>query len=96
MQTNTKAKTQLKRSNWVLTPEIMALSLFVVAAFVISVTALRDTSTLEPIANIEATRLLQADLNNTQLMSDTFDFTKSHYAQHINTLNSEEIATFSN
>ena len=43
MQTNTKAKQQPKGNNWVLTPEIMVLSILLVATLVIGITAVSYT-----------------------------------------------------
>jgi len=95
MQTNTKAKPQTKSISWVLTPEIMALSILLVAALVITITVLRDTSSLEPLADIKPMSFSQTDLEDAQLMNDTFDSKNPNYAQHLDTSKSEEITSFS-
>lgn len=96
MQTNTKAQQQPKSISWVLTPEIMVISFLLVAALVVTITTLRDSSSLEPLIDVQATSFLQSDIDNTQLLSETFDAKDTNYAQHLDTPKSDENVTFSN
>ncbi|MBQ4798208.1 hypothetical protein J8L73_03475 [Pseudoalteromonas sp. MMG006] len=96
MQTNTKAKQQPKSISWVLTPEIMVLSFLLVAALVVTITILRDSSSLEPLVDVNSTSFLQSDIDNTQLVSETFDAKNINYAQHLDTPKRDENVTFSN
>ncbi|WP_352284629.1 hypothetical protein, partial [Pseudoalteromonas sp. Q18-MNA-CIBAN-0097] len=68
MQTNTKAKQQPKGNNWVLTPEIMVLSILLVATLIIGITVLRGSDSIEPLADIQPITFTQADVENAQLM----------------------------
>ncbi|MEH6480447.1 MULTISPECIES: hypothetical protein [Pseudoalteromonas] len=96
MQTNTKAKQQPKGNNWVLTPEIMVLSILLVATLVIGITVLRGNDSIEPLADIKPITFTQADVENAQLMSNTFDSQNTNYAQHVTSSKNENNDTLSN
>ncbi|WP_231613152.1 MULTISPECIES: hypothetical protein [unclassified Pseudoalteromonas] len=81
MQTNTKSS-QPKQSNWVLTPEIMILSIALVAVLIIGITALRDTNVAQPVINMQPVTFLQDDTDNTQIANNTFDSQNTSYAQN--------------
>ncbi|WP_289107355.1 hypothetical protein [uncultured Pseudoalteromonas sp.] len=82
MQTNTKVKQQPKKMSFVLTPELMVLSIIIVAAVIVGATALRGTVTIEPVnkGNIEmfTNKFSNSDLDNATIESNTLN-----YAQNI-------------
>ncbi|WP_024605330.1 MULTISPECIES: hypothetical protein [unclassified Pseudoalteromonas] len=96
MQTNTKAKQQPKSNNWVLTPEIMVLSILLVATLVIGITVLRGSDSVEPLTDIPPITFTQADVENAQSMSNTFDSQNTNYAQHVTAPKNENNDTLSN
>ncbi|WP_286740611.1 hypothetical protein [Pseudoalteromonas sp. UBA2102] len=82
MQTNTKVKQQPKKMSFVLTPELMVLSIIIVAAVIVGATALRGTVTIEPVnkGNTEmfTNKFSNSDLDNANIESNTLN-----YAQNI-------------
>jgi len=96
MQTNTKAEQQPKSNNWVLTPEIMVLSILLVATLVIGITVLRGSDSVEPLTEIQPITFTQADVESEQSMSNTFDPQNTNYAQHVTALKNENNDTLSN
>ncbi|MEL0641087.1 hypothetical protein V6260_10790 [Pseudoalteromonas aliena] len=74
----------------------MVLSFLLVAALVVTITILRDSSSLEPLVDVNSTSFLQSDIDNTQLVSETFDAQNINYAQHLDTPKRDENVTFSN
>jgi len=96
MQTNTKAEQQFKGNNWVLTPEIMVLSILLVATLVIGITVLRGSDSVEPLTDIQPITFTQADVENAQSISNTFDSKNTNYAQHVTAYKNENNDTLSN
>ncbi|MEL0654199.1 hypothetical protein V6257_04075 [Pseudoalteromonas issachenkonii] len=96
MQTNTKAKQQPKGNNWVLTPEIMVLSILLVATLVVGITVLRGSDSIEPLADIQPITFTQADVESAQLMSNTFDSQNTNYAQNVTASKNDNSDTLSN
>ncbi|KAA1150007.1 hypothetical protein EU510_17375 [Pseudoalteromonas sp. FUC4] len=96
MQTNTKAKQQPKGNNWVLTPEIMVLSILLVATLVVGITVLRGSDSIEPLADIQPITFTQADVESAQLMSNTFDSQDTNYAQNVTASKNDDSDTLSN
>ncbi|AZN32165.1 hypothetical protein [Pseudoalteromonas sp. Xi13] len=81
MQTNTKVKQQPKKMSFVLTPELMVLSIIIVAAVIVGTTALRGTVTIEPVnkANTEifATKYNSSTSNTNDLESESLNFAQN-------------------
>ncbi|CAM2762384.1 hypothetical protein PAT01_12080 [Pseudoalteromonas atlantica] len=82
MQTNTKVKQQPKKMSFVLTPELMVLSIIIVAAVIVGATALRGTVTIEPV-NKGNTEMFTNKFNNSDLDNATIESNTLNYAQNI-------------
>ena len=76
MQTNTKVKQQPKKMSFVLTLELMVLSIIVGA------TALRGTVTIEPV-NKGNTEMFTNKFSNSDLDNATIESNTLNYAQNI-------------
>ena len=83
MQTNTKVKQQPKKMSFVLTPELMVLSIIIVAAVIVGATALRGTVTIEPV-NEGNTEMFTNKFSNSELDNATIESASLNYAQNIN------------
>jgi hypothetical protein len=82
MQTNTKVKQQPKKMSFVLTPELMVLSIIIVAAVIVGATALRGTVTIEPV-NKSNTEMFSNKFSNSDLDNATIESNTLNYAQNI-------------
>ena len=82
MQTNTKVKQQPKKMSFVLTPELMVLSIIIVAAVTVGATALRGTVTIEPV-NKGNTEMFTNKFSNSDLDNATIESNTLNYAQNI-------------
>lgn len=82
MQTNTKVKQQPKKMSFVLTPELMVLSIIIVAAVIVGATALRGTVTIEPV-NEGITEMFTNKFSNSDLDNATIESNTLNYAQSI-------------
>ena len=82
MQTNTKVKQQPKKMSFVLTPELMVLSIIIVAAVIVGATALRGTVTIE-LVNKGNTEMFTNKFSNSDLDNATIESNTLNYAQNI-------------
>ncbi len=82
MQTNTKVKQQPKKMSFVLTPELMVLSIIIVAAVIVGATALRGTVTIEPVNKVN-TEMFTNKFSNSDLDNATIESNTLNYAQNI-------------